>query len=576
MTPLPEKKLRSIPGSLIYNYYQRWCPYEVKLFLQKEKAPRRDNPLEEYFIHRGVDREEQYFGLLKEEFGEDCVILDSDDSLTFEEDIQRRAVKTKELMALGKKVICHGILSQEEGLSQFSQKIGHQYPDLPFTPLFRGEPDMLFKKEGGRKSHFGVYFYEVGDVKSSYRSKFCQQMQVTYYSFLLEDIQGTLSDEGFIITQEPTRDFGLESFSLKDTRLTLGHLLEEELWEWLLEEDLFFHITSLCKGCDFFQVCTSSAREKGDISLIPGLKRAQKKALRKGKILTLKDLAGAVPGDLKRMNFPGVNTEGLLPLSFQARALLENRPFYRPPKTSPQKAAEELTTYVQLDQAYRAVRHHFDLKSPGKVVFGSLSLDSYLGEGILSLGDGEEVKFYSSFEAFPQGKKLGAFFEDLLVSLEGGEDFILVHYGGSLPQNFRKLIQKLDLSLQNFLQDFLFFQLLDLKKLIQRVLALPVYSFALEEVTIKLEELVPGEKKGLFDLSSALSLVPPPFSAEEVLETSPSLYLRLYWETGDENWLHLLKWREKETLKALEFLFQILSHLEEAFADLSEFSPSIG
>ncbi|RME74265.1 MAG: hypothetical protein D6785_16045, partial [Planctomycetota bacterium] len=371
------KKRRFIAGSFIYQYFQRKCPFYVSLFLQNVKKASVQDELERYFIDYGVSREEAYFHALKKEFGNRMVILEKDPTLSFEEELARRGEETEFWMKKGKTIICHGILQARDGIQQFQRQMENQYR-LPFEICFRGEPDILFRRDG-ISSAFGNYIYEVGDLKSSYHSKFCQHMQVTYYSWLLEDCQKVLPPSGYLILQNRKEEYSLCSFPLEETIWTLRHFLEEEIWEWFWEKDNFYHIGSHCRGCPYAEHCSEKAISEGDLSLLPGLKRAQKKALWRYGFRNLEELAKAREEDFKVHAYPGVSAEQLYPFVIMSQSQIMQEVYYRPPKKNPQQVIEELTIYVELDQEYRAFRKHLHLHHQSEPLFLEICKDEYLG-----------------------------------------------------------------------------------------------------------------------------------------------------------------------------------------------------
>lgn len=589
MTKATSLPIKTIPGSTIYQYYQRRCAYQITTSMLEGRPRREHRSLEKFFIDNGVRREEQYNQLLVETLGDDCVVLESDEDLSFEEQLVQRAGATIEAMKEGKKAICHGILWQGEGLEDFANRTREAY-GLPFQPLFRGEPDVLFRRDIEGESAFGSYIYEVGDVKSSHTSKLCQQMQVTYYSFLLEDLQGVLPTEGYIITKGVLADFAMEGFDIDHTIWGLRHLIEEELWEWLRDQEAFYHLTPRCLGCDFYDRCHQQAIDERDVSLIPYLRYSQKRALVRGGLESIDKLSSATDDQLLELNqYPGVTAEGLQPVRAQAQAMVRQSLVPTPPAVTPQQAVEEITTQVGLDEGYRAVRRHIDLAEEyPTLLLVDLVLEPYMGEEYAALyvleGDrSKSIQTFCSAELeISFGQRPLDFFVDALEEyMNQREKAVLLHYGGNFLQKIERVgAVRSGRRSATLLRESLAHRILDLRKVLRRWTCLPVPTYNLEDVANALWKLAERPSPGFYGWDQALSqfvgleevITPLHMEPQEVGDIPPVLLFRLFLESGHPIWWQVLQWKVSETLRAQSFLYQCLCNYRELFAPhLDEF-----
>jgi predicted RecB family nuclease len=186
------------------------------------------------------------------------------------------------------------------------------YQAVLFSPPFLGIPDLMRRVEG--RSRFGDWAYEIGDVKSSYKARADQALQVAFYSVLLEDAQACLPDEGYLILRDKS-----------EVRLSISALLPalEEVLEEI--ESLFSerqishpHRSFACSGCGWREVCA-----KGDgLDWLPGLSRAERSLLRHAGFKQLDSLAGLDAKALASQGAADGAAEGTLSESLLVRARL--------------------------------------------------------------------------------------------------------------------------------------------------------------------------------------------------------------------------------------------------------------
>jgi hypothetical protein len=164
-----------------------------------------------------------------------------------------------------------------------------------YCPPYLGVPDILRREEGG--SALGGFHYVAGDVKSSFRPRSDQALQVTFYSELLGEVQGRRPDHGYLVLRDG-----------REERVDVGALflvLEEVLGEMesLLADGSASrpHRSLTCRDCGWREVCSESRA----IYWIPGLTRSVRRLVDQAGLGSLEALSAIDPRALGR--------QGLLP-----------------------------------------------------------------------------------------------------------------------------------------------------------------------------------------------------------------------------------------------------------------------
>ena len=239
---------RTITGSVIYSHFRYLCPYHTWLIFNVGLPEIVPAPSDRLLMQSGIKHEEAALRYFQKRYGDECSVIQGEEGLSYEEDIRIRFERTVAAMSEGKPVIYHGILAPDERMITAGESSGTMVP--------RGETDFLFRMDKAGEGRFDGYHYEVGDAKSSRSSKFCQQMQVTFYSWLLERIQGVRPQCGRVLTrplglEKESMPFRDELFLIDDHIWTLMTFMEEEFREILEknEGDFFFHPKSGCGTC---------------------------------------------------------------------------------------------------------------------------------------------------------------------------------------------------------------------------------------------------------------------------------------------------------------------------------------
>ncbi len=201
------------------------------------------------------------------------------------------AIKTVEAMRCGAGKIYQGVLRSDE---------------------LQGRPDLLVRIE--KPSDLGDYRYCPVDIKSGRQLKHTHELQMMAYLYLLNQIQGV----------ETTGIIQLGDNSQQSVTLTA------EFDEWLQRAKVVSggqveprpFIASYCNRCVWHQHCRGIAQRRQDISLISGVTRQVRSALRQEGISTLSDLAKVQPYNLLHIRGVGDKTSRMM--VHRARAFLDN------------------------------------------------------------------------------------------------------------------------------------------------------------------------------------------------------------------------------------------------------------
>jgi len=495
------KKPVNLTGSTIYSHYRHLCPYHTWQLFNIPLPETAISPSDKILIEMGITHEEKALLHFQKEYGDDCIVISEQENLSVEENIRFRFERTIEAMKNGKEIIYHGILAAEEnvlkGLGSFPKTVG----------FVRGETDFLFKTENTGPGNFGSYHYEVGDAKSSRSSKFYQQMQVTFYSWLLENIQGVMPQCGRILTrplgvEKQPAPFKEELFLIDDYIWTLKNFLEEEFTEILEkgEKDFFFHLTGSCGTCPYFERCLERASISNDLSLLPDIRKVQKRQLNTTGVCEIKPLAEAGDDILKEASkATGVTFEGLKKLRLQAQSTVTNEPVSRGIFPSPRTACMAITESeldlpedkdgtTSIDFTDNSiVRVYFDMESdpylsieylyglivdkPGKDHWKKGSTEFFMAE---SLSPDDEYKAFQSFI-----NRM-----DEIRKKYGDDGFVIFHYAHYEPSHLMKLAEKYEERSAGLREkiDYLNKKMVDLYKLIKKTYFLPVQSYSIKDV----------------------------------------------------------------------------------------------
>ena len=509
------RKQTTITGSVIYSHFRHLCPYHTWLLFNVGLTEVIPDPSDRLLMDTGIRHEDEALKYFKKKLGDECVEILAVEGRNREDDMALRAERTVLAMQEGKQVIYHGILAPNMRLLE--KTLG----PLPYDIPMRGETDFLFRVDNAENSKWGPFHYEVGDAKSSRSSKFCQQMQVTFYSWLLAHIQGVSPQCGRILTrplgvEKMSAPFREELFLIDDYVWTLRTFLEGEFDEILQKDEdaFFFHPKGACGTCPFYDRCMERAEAAGDLSLLPDIRKIQKRHLNRVGVLDIKSLAGAKKSILKKAaGATGVTLNGFGKLKLQAVSSLKNEPVPRGMFASPREACLTITEreldlpgekegVMALDFTDRDLVHvHFDMESNPyfsvEYLFGVM-VDEPGKRGRRKKGPAE---FYTAHTLSPneEYKAFQSFLGrmDELRAAFGDEGFIIFHYAHYEPSHLLSLAEKYKDRSANLIDrvDYLNQRMVDLYKLIRKTYYLPVGSYSIKEVVPCIRLLM--ERKGL-------------------------------------------------------------------------------
>lgn len=271
-----------VTPSLFYQYAT--CPHWIWYDHFGDPSKKGDVPeLAQKLLEQGVMHEEKYVAGI-----EMVEVSVKDPSKAF--------AKTVERMRQGVATIYQGAIEAEiDGV------------------LWRGRPDLLEKRKG--RSKLGAYFYAPVDIKSSHSIHKEQQLQLTFYAKILEELQGVRPRETAIINVDHERI----AFSPGSEHLVKARKITREIVEILNGKKPPLRLASKCKRSPWFEECIRSAKDANDIALIYDLDARAHPALRKAGIETVADAAKMVVARLPKI--PYCAPAELDRIKLQARSL---------------------------------------------------------------------------------------------------------------------------------------------------------------------------------------------------------------------------------------------------------------
>ena len=381
-------------------------------------------------------------------------------------------------------------------LELLRQGVEGVYQAVLLDKKYLGKPDLLRKVD--TPSELGDWSYEVGDIKSSKKIKLEQVMQVTFYSFLLEAVQGVRPEKGFIILGNGSE----ETFLTDDYYWMLLDLLDEIDEILGGERQTFFHIRGACDACAWREYCSELAEAQEDISLIYGLTQVQKRLLVPHGITNINDAAGM---EIKKISkTKGLSEASLSKLKRQAEVLKKGKPQWLGTADLP---VCELEVYFDMES---------DPYSGTEYLFG------------LMLVEGRKQRFQYFVARSPEAEEEAfvEFMDFIKDLLNGGKEFFIYHYHHYEPKHVEKLVEKYGgVGLLKEMQD----RMVDLLPVIKKNVVLPLPSYSLKYVARFLGFEWRGE-----EASAAQSVV----------------WYNNYLVDRDQKWLDLIIEYNQDDLKA--------------------------
>jgi len=330
--------------------------------------------------------------------------------------------QTVEFMKKGEKMIYQGVLIHKNLI---------------------GIPDLLEKKKGS--SNLGSWHYEPIDIKTGLSAKEEYAMQVCFYCYLLEKVQGfaptkfrlLLGDgtEQELNTQDYFKRFAEDFARIKE----IASGKEEPV-----------HLAGVCKECQWHDFCLSTAKKSKDLSLIYNISRENVEKLKR---LGIKDLTDASKMDVEELSKArGFGESSLTRWKLQAQSLLTKKAIRISDYTF---SPAELEVYFDVEDAEadgEKVVYLFGMVIDGKYKY-------FLAE---KPGD-EKIAF----------KQFMDFFKDK-------ENFKLYVYSGHEKAMLKKLYEKHGGDKRTF--DKIIGNMVDLLSVVKSTAIFPVYSYTIKDV----------------------------------------------------------------------------------------------
>ncbi len=244
------------------------CPHltqlEVAVLRDELPRPHRENPRADLIRRKGDEHEAAFLARLRAE-GREIVEIELGEGGSFEE----AALSTEEALGAGVEVVYQGVLASEK---------------------WRGIADFLIRID--EPSALGLFSYEAWDTKlARSRAKPAHVLQLTFYSYELERIQGRLPERmhvvlgtGDVETYRPA-DFGA-FFRRARSRLAEAVANGAETYPYPV---------SHCSLCDFLELCEQRWQDDDHLSKVAWIRHDQIERLNAAAISTLEALGEIEP-----------------------------------------------------------------------------------------------------------------------------------------------------------------------------------------------------------------------------------------------------------------------------------------
>lgn len=180
-----------------------------------------------------------------------------------------------------------------------------------------GTPDFLIKRTGS--SRLGSFLYEVTEVKLAHHARVSALVQATFYSLLLEDIQGVAAPIRLVLGNASTL-FYPQSHAAAYVQLA-GKRLKDWIERAPSQEPTYPELQSACATCSWLSYCEKRRRDDDHLGYIANITHTQINKLKSAGIHTLTDLARH-PSPL---SVSGIGEPTLIRLKKQAELQLEER-----------------------------------------------------------------------------------------------------------------------------------------------------------------------------------------------------------------------------------------------------------
>jgi len=280
------------------------------------------------------------------------------------------------------------------------------------------------------------------DIKSGKYLKEEYRMQVVFYSFLLQKIQGVLPVKGQIINANNEK----LDFDINDLMQRFAEVYYK-VQKTIDGEKSSPVVSAQCKECIWRDGCLKESIKNKDLGLITGLGREIRDKLNEMGIKNLKDFIDTDKKDLK--DFPNIDNWKL-----QARAIVEDTEIVRKRPKLPETKTEIF----------------FDVESENE-----LNIDYLYG---LLVKKGKKEEYKSFWADSVEGEK--ELWQNFCEFMKGQDDFTIYYYTSYELQSLKRLKKRygMDEKLYKNILD----NSIDLYGVLIKNIILPVYSYSIKPV----------------------------------------------------------------------------------------------
>ncbi len=412
-----KKEKYKLTGEHFYKFFQ--CPHWLWYDIYGDQSKKGATPrLLEMIYRDGLKHEQEIIKSRK---------FEEIDPESFK-DLDEAFYATLELMKQGKNIY-HGVLMHEHWV---------------------GIPDLLEARTTpkGVTSIFGDHYYIVYDIKSGNELKDQYKFQLTFYSLILQRLQGVMPEHAYIINAKGDElGFDIDEF------MDYFHFTRENIERILEGEKPPPFLKSGCKQSPWYTLCEEDAETCNDISLVYRLSQNDQRRLYDMGIHTVKDMASANLDDLQS-TFLDWPFDKILRFYNQANVLISEEPmFLKKPKFS--EVATEIYFDVETDPT-EDINYLLGvlIKQANKTTYKSFWAD----------GKENEKVIWDSFLDF----------------LEKQEDYTIYHYSNYERQVFERMSNKYGVSIE--LAGKFRDRTTDIHRSIMESVILPLYFYGLKDV----------------------------------------------------------------------------------------------
>ncbi|MFH1769304.1 MAG: TM0106 family RecB-like putative nuclease [Parcubacteria group bacterium] len=413
------KKSYSLTGEHFYKFFQ--CPHWIWYDIYEDKGKKGNIPrLMELIFKDGLKHEAEVIKSRK---------FDEIKPESFK-DLDEAFYATVELMKEGKNIY-HGVVMHEHWV---------------------GIPDLLEARPmpKGKKSKLGDgnHYYVVYDIKSSRELKDQHKFQLVFYSLILEELQGYMPDEGYIINADgEEKSFAIDEF------IDYFHFTRESIERILEGEKPAPFLKSGCKQSPWYTLCVEESKSCEDISLVYRLSQNDQRRFYDAGIKTVTDLANADLDNLQS-HFLDWNFDKILRFYNQATVLKSGEPMFLKKPSFP-----EVKTEV-----------YFDVETDP-----TEGIDYLLG---VLTKKGNKTEYRPFWAEDKKDEK--RIWEEFLKFIEELDDFVIYHYSSYEKQVFDRFSNAYGISRE--LEHKFKENALDLWRITIDAVILPLYFYGLKDV----------------------------------------------------------------------------------------------